>query len=536
MTAATVATASDRRTRPTPLPARPAAGSRLAAGLVTAGAAVAVACYLAVAVARIHTPAGLEWMEGGIALHVQRVLHGHSVYGPPSTAFTPYLYTPLYYYVSAPFAAVLGSGLAPLRLVSLLASVALLGLVAALVRRETGRWWAGAGAAGLLAACFGVSGAWLDLARVDTLSLALAVASLYLVRAGRRWPSAVAAGVLAAAAVMTKQVALAPALAVVPFLLRADRRRAASYGAALAAGLGASVGVLQWTSHGWFWFYAVRIPLHHQVVRSEIAGFWTNDIGSRLWPALAVAVAVGAVTWRGRGRPWRGRRGWSPGVWFYLPVLASLVVAAWVGRLHSGGYDNVLLPAYAAVAVLFGLATSRLDRLGRPAAAVAAACVVALGATLAYNPARQVPGPAQAAAAGRLVAELRALPGPVYLPGHPWYLARAGKPPVAQTAAVEDVLRADIGHTGARLDTALAAQMAARRFGALVVESDTSLTVLPADTCRFYAPAYRLPGWRALLPVTGTSTAPATVWLPRTTPGPATCPQGRGHAATAGAG
>ena len=43
-----------------------------------------------------------------------------------------------------------------------------------------------------------------------------------------------------------------------------------------------------------------------------------------------------------------------------------MIAAAWVSRLHTGGYANVLMPAYAAFALLAGLTSGRLlDRRDR---------------------------------------------------------------------------------------------------------------------------------------------------------------------------
>src|SRR3569623_422087 len=112
-------------------------------------------------------------MEGGMVGQVRWVLEGHQLYGPPSTSFTPYLYTPLYVYVCAPVAWLTGVGYLPLRLVSLVSSLVLLAVLGWWAAREADDVWAGPGAAGLFAACFGLAGSWLDLARGDSLFLAL---------------------------------------------------------------------------------------------------------------------------------------------------------------------------------------------------------------------------------------------------------------------------------------------------------------------------------------------------------------------------
>ena len=89
------------------------------------GAAVwYIGSYLVVALLRIGYPFELEWMEGAVADHVLRILSGQPLYVRPSLDFVPFVYPPLYFYVSAGFAKLLGFSLLPLRLVSLLSSLA----------------------------------------------------------------------------------------------------------------------------------------------------------------------------------------------------------------------------------------------------------------------------------------------------------------------------------------------------------------------------------------------------------------------------
>src|SRR5262245_18345694 len=88
--------------------------------LLAALAAWYVGVFLYVAVRRLGFPYEIEWMEGGIYEHVARVLEGKPLYVAPSLEFTPYIYTPLYYWVGAASVALFGPGLPALRAVSLL--------------------------------------------------------------------------------------------------------------------------------------------------------------------------------------------------------------------------------------------------------------------------------------------------------------------------------------------------------------------------------------------------------------------------------
>src|SRR5207245_1002800 len=94
-------------------------------------AVVAVVVVTAVMLRRVGHPYELEWLEGGSVEHVQRVLHGRSLYPAPSVDFVSYPYPPLYWWASAGAASVLGVGFLPLRLVSLIASLATMALLGA---------------------------------------------------------------------------------------------------------------------------------------------------------------------------------------------------------------------------------------------------------------------------------------------------------------------------------------------------------------------------------------------------------------------
>src|SRR5262245_48143880 len=155
-----------------------------------------IVMYVIVALLRLRYPYELEWIEGGMVNHVAQLRGGQSLYRAPSLTFTPDIYTPLYFVVAAVVSFVTGTGFVALRLVSLLASLVLLAAIAKLAHRETKDPVAGLIAAGLFAACYRISGAWLDIAREDTLCLALLFCGLVVARDARTTRRGVAAGVL----------------------------------------------------------------------------------------------------------------------------------------------------------------------------------------------------------------------------------------------------------------------------------------------------------------------------------------------------
>jgi len=123
---------------------------------------------------RVVYPYDLEWMEGGMLCHALRLVQGQPIYAEPSARFVSFAYAPLYPIVLRLLAPVTGVGYLPARAVSVAAFASALVVAYAFVRRGGGSRAAALGTAALPAAAFAPTGAWYDLARVDSLFLGLA--------------------------------------------------------------------------------------------------------------------------------------------------------------------------------------------------------------------------------------------------------------------------------------------------------------------------------------------------------------------------
>ncbi|HVS03014.1 MAG TPA: glycosyltransferase family 39 protein [Thermoanaerobaculia bacterium] len=446
----------------------PLASAARAAALAAAG--VAVAGFLAVALLRISYPFQLEWLEGESLHYLQRAIAGQTLYPEPSLDFIPFVYTPLYYHLSALVAGVAGASLPTLRLVSLLTALGSLALLFEIARRETGRVAAGVLAAGLFAATYRASGAFLDLARVDSLFLLFSLAGLILAAWGRASASAVAAGVLAAAAWQTKQLAAIVFLPVIVYELWRHRRRGLVLLAATAVAGGASLlAAAAW--HGpWYRFYVIDLPASHGLRPRGLVAFWTEDVAATLPIAVVLTVLYLLCPGRGAGRA------------RYGVVAVGLVAAAWVGRLNPGAYDNVRLPLFAALGLGGALGAARAAELltalsdralrQRGLVVLQLAIVVQLAA-LAYDPRPLLPSAADRTAGDQLVARLRALDGPVLLPTDGYLALLAGKPGHAHLMAIQDASGelsvAPSEHAGPLL-VELREALRARQFAAVVLD------------------------------------------------------------------
>ncbi len=424
--------------------------------------------YMVMAVLRMGYPYELEWLEGGVVDHVRWILAGNALYGAPSFEFTPFIYAPLYYYFSAAACSVFGIGFLPLRLISFLASLGCLALIYLLVRRESGDRFAGFVAAGLFAATFRLSGAWLDLARVDSLGLCLFLAAVVMLRFDETRRGLVLAGVLVVLSALTKQQAMLMSLPLMAYCARVYRTRSLWFVGTVIVLFGGSALWLNAVTDGWYSFYVFELPGHHKIRWDYLILFWTRDV----WPALALAFL--ASVWVVLGFAERdGKRGiLRKPIFFYICLFAGMLAAAWSSRMHAGGYDNALFPACAALAIGLGLFVAWLEAHQSAAHGVRAFLyfVVLLQlANLFYNPADQVPDKADREAGDALVALMSSYKGDVWLTHHGYLPELSGKQMYTHPYAIFDIQQLG-GPVADKVFAEIRAEIASQRFEAIICD------------------------------------------------------------------
>lgn len=487
-------------------------GTRLAGyALVCVAAAAPIGAYLWVALHRVGYRFELDWMEGGSVELVARVASGHSLYSAPSLSFVGWTYTPLYYWVAAAVAKLTGLGFLPLRLVSILASLASIATLAWIVTRETGDRIAGLVAAGLFAATFQISGAWFDTGRVDSLFLALTLLALAWGRVACGVRGGVALGMLAFLAFFTKQTAMLALLPALAYLAVTRRRVGIPALTTLLVLVVASTAALNASTDGWYGYYVFSELSGQPLAHQWWVGFWVDDILRQQWPLVTLILGGGVtLAWRAKALPAAG----SPPM-YYASAAAGLIGSAWVSRLHAGGYANVLMPAYAAIALLAGLTCARLrnGRDRRTASPLLGAMLLLQLGLLAYPLGAQIPTAADRVAGAQLLARLRGLPGPVIVFRHPWYATQAGKGTFAQEEAAGDVLRSSATRGRRALLASLHRALDADNVQAVVLDGPWDVhffgTALTRD---FRLQAEPITPSR-LYPLTDVRTAPTLLYL-----------------------
>lgn len=438
------------------------------------GALLYIAAYLLIAFSRVQYPFELQPSEGNSLEHVRRILAGRKIYVSPSLEFVPFIYTPLYFYLSAGVARVAGHGFTALRLVSLVSSLGSFLLIFLIVRRETREKLPAVLASCLFAATYRMCGEWFDIARVDSLFLFLLLAAMYLIRFKTSPLSYVLAGVLVSLSFLTKQTALAISLPLMIYSVYSCRRRSLYFIGTLVAVAGLSTLLLDGIHDGWYGYYVFGLPRQHAIAGKMLVLFWTRDI----LPPLAVACTVSVFYLLSRlSRPDRGD------IIFYSLVAAGMIGVSWLAKLNRGAGPNVLLPACAIISILFGLGTHAALELIRGAPEkrrklmevyVYLVCVVQF-AVLAYNPLPQIPSRRDLEAGWELVAAIREIQGDVFIPHHGYLAVLAGKNGCAHPGTLAELLGVFGGEEteeGARVIGEMKRAISAGRYAAIILDYD----------------------------------------------------------------
>jgi 4-amino-4-deoxy-L-arabinose transferase-like glycosyltransferase len=456
-------------------------------------AAALIALMLTGFVVRVPFPFELEWMEGATLIHIQRLAHGQQLYAAPSLDFVPFTYPPLYYIVAVPFTWIAATGFTAPRLISALASLVTLAAIYTMVQRRAGSFQ-GAVAAGVFAGAYALSDGWFDLARVDALYVALMAFAWLRITSARTPRDWLLAAVVISLAFFTKQPAVLSVVPLIVFLLVTDRSAAAWFGGTIALLVGGGWLALHWWTDGWFTYYVMELPRLRMRVSFDahrLLTFWSHDV---LRP-MAIALLLGSAGTLALRR------------WRDAAIASGLIATAWMARLEGGAWTNALLPAYLAIAVLFGLS---LQRLGRWTLPVTAAAALQL-ALLLYDPRPLLPTDSDRAAGERVVEALRALPGPVLVIDHSYWSTLAALPEHAHGWAVTDVVWADRAKAGPSLEAEIRSQLQQQRFTTIVVDTGTSWFL--EDVESGYTAAGALTGGEPYRPRSGAPRHPERVFV-----------------------
>lgn len=493
---------------------------------------------------RVAFPLELEWMEGGMLHQAHRIAHGQSPYPPPGPEYVPFLYTPLYSAVLAGLGTVLPLGYVLGRVISILAWIAT-GLAVWRAVRGEGKPRAHAAAAvGLCCASYVFTFRWLDLARPDTLFIALVLWGLVLLREGRDRPKRVLwAGVLVALAFWTKQTAASFVIASGVGALLIAPRQLWIYVVTIAVIDGGGVLLGNTLTDGWLWTYIYELHQSHAFNRER---FTTKTWGMfvHAWPAVMLVVlgvlSHGLVRSLARLRAWRSRRAggsrsaggssasaenasvpavlpkWRGLAYWTLMAAAGLLVSA-VGYATQWAEPNAFIPGVVLGAVALAVALPVGGR-GEVAALglVALQLVLCLLVEPLYQPVQQhglaglrhsyawqdpwrtVPRPAHWQRARALRDRIESAPGEIFALQRPWWSVLAGGDGHVGSMGITDV-RSD---ERAAIERAIRQAVAEQRYAWVWIEGEPPRW-LARELRRGYRVQQRLHGEARVRPMSG---------------------------------
>jgi hypothetical protein len=477
--------------------------------------------FLVQALARVAYPYDLDVTEESLLLQALRMAQHLPVYGPPSAEFAAQQYMPLYTWLGGLLLRVAPAGFAPLRLLSLAATLTAAVLIGWIARRESGQAAVGLASGGLYLAGYRIAGGWYDLARVDSLFVALTLGGLAAAIYGRRlWTWRLLAALLLALATLTKQQGLVFALLVAGYLGLSAGRQAWWFVLAYLGAVLAPLAALQAASDGAFLAtmgLAFASPLALERLALPAGGDLLGGMAGLL--PLGAAAALLAVR----------RAGWRAALDYpWLLFLAAALGISLAGRLSVGGDRNNWMPAYAMLCLTPGLLAGLWrdqPALRRPALALTLlwlALLLQAGLTL-VNPIYALTGyqrhdrfwpvAADRAAGERFVQRLAASDGPVWVMMHPWYAMLAG-----QEASVQVL---PLWHARRRgqdpLPPDLVQRIASQYYAAIVSDESAyfeSDPVLLALIEAYYQPVERLAAEDAPATLNGFLVRPQVVYVP----------------------
>ncbi len=490
--------------------------------------------------ARFPYPYDLEWMEGGVLHGAARIASGDGIYGPPSVDYISFLYTPLYPGFLALLGSIFGLSYQLGRAVSIasLLGLGVLAVVNATAWSPKQRGAAVAGALlglGLFSAAYPFMEGWYDLVRADTLFLFIATGGLV---ALSRWARAeqgfrghrlvATAGVILGLSFFAKQTGVLYALAGGPIILAMNWRRAPTYVAAVGlTGLGGAA-LLQRTTGGWFWVYAFKIHQAHDWNKDRFWKSFSLILLHFRWATAIIVVGLCVVLATAIVR----RRVPGPAkallLWAYVYAVSTLVGA--IGWGTEFAHYNAYMPAFLHGAMAAGLAVPAVlacgelllsgerelpyavrDRNRALAHLATAAVAIGLGVQLysaRWNPRPFIPTARDRAAGDELIATIRALPGHVWVPSHPWYAHLAGKPMYVHRMGVKDVTARK-----PRPVMGLEEALRGREFSAIVFDNRDLFLEVPAINL-YYRPDDLVPRTARPRLFTGAKIVPDSIWVP----------------------
>jgi len=311
--------------------------------------------FLYIAISRITFPIALNWVEGAVLVQTNRILLGERLYSEPSMVYIPLVYQPLYFYIAAAFIKVLGVGMMPIRLLSVLSTCGCILMIFLITKKMSGAYIPALISAGLFAATNGIVWTWFDAGRVDMLCVFLFMTGLYFLLSDND-RGAILAGIFFALSFFSKQTTAPIVLLIFVYYFFANRKKALILMLTFSLLAGTGTLLLNYESNGLYAFYVYTLPSYHQLGLS-INGFMTfvvNGAMRPIWVALGVVLFSILLDRKNFARDHRHGL-------LLVTTIGILILSIW-GTMIAWSTTNAFIPAYALIAIMFGLGLQSLQK------------------------------------------------------------------------------------------------------------------------------------------------------------------------------
>lgn len=478
--------------------------------LITVIAYIVVFFYITIS--RINYPFSLEWMEGTSIIQVHRILSGQLLYVEPSLGYVSLIYPPVYYYVSAAFAKVIGLSFFSLRLVSLLSTLGCMALIFLIVRKIEPNFFSQIVAVGLFAAMFKIGNFWFDIARVDMLALFFALASIYFLHFTADRKYFFLSGLLLALSCMTKQIYLALLIAASLYCFFLDRKNTWIFIVSSVSVYSLGFLILNLVHDGWYQFFTFEVPYSHtESLRFEVAGRLLLDfilLPLSLNFLFTVFYFIQVI---------RDKKNYQRISIVF--IVGAVTAISWMGIVNLGALSNAVIPAHAVLSIMTGIFLSKLlsDR-NSPILFKAGALVLTVIqlALLQYPIAEQIPTDSDLRSGQALLQEIKNQPGDVYIPYHPELMLFADKNTYADWVSMAELQEfGDKTNSKEwdRVKSQLVSAFRKTKFTMIILDDDSSYGFY-GQPKKYYPQIKKItyPGEGDFYPVSGWKIRPSTMY------------------------
>lgn len=416
--------------------------------------------YLYLLSKRLFYPFELEWLEGYFVAGMIQIANNQSIYSPPNTEFIPLLYPPLYYFLIGGLAKILGVNFWTARLVSVLFSFLSGFIIYQCVRRETKSPFCAFFTLGLFFASYQITGSWFDLARVDSLFMALSLSGIYLLRYyTNSYKGIFFAAMLLSLAFFTKQAAIFFIIGCSVYLWFTQKEKCFIFTIMSSLFIVGGILMLNYLTDGWYWFHTFKVPLQHYSYRTQeyhlllaemykqytplaqrdygsikkLIDFFKKDLLGNI--PLPLFFIFGWLLYEMKSF---GRQCTS---FFWALILIAAFIASISMRCKFGGYVNTLIPSISVSLILFGIAAGHMLK-GENQSFLKFLLYLAIllqFIMMSYNPIKQIPTANDYQAGRSLIKIVSGFEGDVYIPFHSYYSIMAGKKMYAHKMPIEDI-------------------------------------------------------------------------------------------------